>query len=167
MIFEKLVNLQEHIPLVASWQQAEFGYLNPSVGLEERTENLRLSVLAPKLPMVILALSVEGEPIGAASILATTLTHKHLTPWLSTVVVPPNHRNKGVASALTEQAFLEARAMGFEKLYLFTPKKESLYSRLGWSKFDSVQLRGNEVSVMERNTQAPNPSFHRTASGGR
>lgn len=158
MRFDKLASLPIHIPLVAFWQHAEFGYLNPSVGLDERIENLRLSVLKPLLPTVILALSDDGEPVGSASILASTLTHKHLTPWLSTVVVPPSHRNKGVASALSEQALLEAQAMGFEKLYLFTPRNESLYARLGWIKFDTAEIRGTEISIMERNTQAPNSS---------
>ena len=36
---------------------------------------------------------------GSASILPTTITHSHLTPWLSSVYVPGEHRGKGIASA--------------------------------------------------------------------
>jgi len=77
--------------------------------------------------------------LGSASILPATITHQHLTPWLSSVYVPEAHRGKGIASALSRRAASEAGKLGFDRLYLFTPRSEALYARLGWS--DRLQRR--------------------------
>ena len=151
----RILNLTErpaHIPLVASWHQIEFGYLPPSVALEERVERLRQSVESPSLPVVFVAVSDEGVPIGAASLQARTITHKHMTPWLSAVVVPPEHRNKGIASALALRALEEAADRGFENVYLFTPRNESLYARLGWKTMETTQHNGIPLAIMARRT---------------
>jgi len=152
----RIMNLADcpaHIPLVASWHQMEFGYLTPSVELEERVQRLRQSVASASLPLVFVAVSDEGAPVGAASILASTLTHKHLTPWLSAVVVPPGHRNKGIGSGLALHALQEAARLGFETLYLFTPRNESLYARLGWETMERTQHNGVPLAIMARPTR--------------
>lgn len=51
----------------------------------------------------------------AATLLARTITHPHLTPWLSTVVVPPAFRGRGIASALSLHIACEA-ASGSRRL---------------------------------------------------
>jgi predicted GNAT family acetyltransferase len=66
--------------------------------------------------------------VGTANVLATTLTHKHLSPWLSSVIVPPEHRGKGIASVLALSAASEASRLGFDTIYLFTPRNEALYA---------------------------------------
>jgi len=149
-----LAECPAHIPLVASWQHVEFGYLTPSVGLEARAERLRQSLVPGSLPLALLALSEEGVPVGAAGIQAKTITHQHLTPWLSAVVVPPEHRNKGIASALALRALEEAAALGFDHLFLFTPRNESLYARLGWTTMERTQHNGVEMAIMARRTRA-------------
>lgn len=40
MRIEYLADCQEHLETVAAWQQAEFGYLNPAVSVEQRQERL-------------------------------------------------------------------------------------------------------------------------------
>ncbi|WP_415858345.1 GNAT family N-acetyltransferase [Burkholderia ubonensis] len=52
-----------------------------------------------------MALSDDGEAQGTASLVQSTLTHQHLGPWLSAVFVPPAHRGKGIASALSMRAY--------------------------------------------------------------
>ena len=154
MHIQYLADCAAHVPLVASWQQIEFGYLTPSIGLEARAERLRQSLASETLPLALVAVSDEGSPVGAASIQATTLTHTHLTPWLSAVVVPPEHRNKGVASALSLRALEEAADLGFDSLYLFTPRNESLYARLGWKTLERTHRNGVAIAIMERRTSA-------------
>jgi hypothetical protein len=70
------------------WQHAQFGYLNPSSTLEGRVSRLREALNVDRLPISFIAISDDEKLVGSASILATTLTHKHLTPWLSSVFVP-------------------------------------------------------------------------------
>src|ERR1700732_1398358 len=116
---EYLADHPAHVPTVAAWQQAQFGYLTPALTLEDRTERLHRSLQKDALPMAFISLSDSGAILGSAGILAATITHKHLTPWLSSVYVPIEHRGKGIASALSLRAVTEATRLGFERLFLF------------------------------------------------
>ena len=145
---EYLADHPSQLPTVAAWQHAEFAYLNPSLSIEARKDRLRLSLQKEQLPLVLLAISDDGQALGTASLLSTTLTHQHLTPWLSTVVVPPAHRQQGIASALSLQAVAKAGALGFKTLYLFTPHNESLYARLGWHTMERAELNSVPITIM-------------------
>jgi predicted N-acetyltransferase YhbS len=154
MRIEYLADNEIHLPTVAAWQHAQFGYLNPSVTLAQRTEKLRHSLQKRQLPTTLVSLSYDGAPLGFASVLPATITHKHLGPWLSSVFVPIEHRHKGVASALSLRAVAEAALAGFEEIYLFTPHNESLYARLGWKTFERSELNGLPIALMARPTTA-------------
>jgi GNAT superfamily N-acetyltransferase len=97
-------------------------------------------------------LSDDGTPAGSAGILTATITHTHLTPWLSSVYVPAEFRGKGIASALSTRAITEAARLGFEQMYLFTPQSESLYARLGWNTFERTEHNGLPITLMKRDT---------------
>jgi predicted N-acetyltransferase YhbS len=146
-----LLDYKHYIPTVAAWQQAEFGYLSPNGTVEQRAERLRGASDKARLPISLVAISNdEGGLVGSANIAATTLTHKHLTPWLSSVFVPPERRGKGIASKLALAAITEADRLGFAKIYLFTPKNEALYARLGWEAFDHASINDVPVCLMAR-----------------
>jgi N-acetylglutamate synthase-like GNAT family acetyltransferase len=142
------------VPTVAAWQQAQFGYLAPTTTLEDRTERLRRSLQKDALPMAFIALSANGTLLGSAGILPATITHKHLTPWLSSVYVPEEFRGKGIASALSLRAIAEAARLGFDRLYLFTPHNETLYARLGFGIFERIDYNGLPLALMERQISA-------------
>jgi predicted N-acetyltransferase YhbS len=152
MIIQYLADHPQHLPAVAAWQQAQFGYLTPTATLEDRTERLRRSLQKDTLPMAFIALSESGALLGSAGILAATITHKHLSPWLSSVYVPGEFRGNGIASALSLHAIAEAARLGFDQLYLFTPHNETLYARLGWSTFERIGYNGVPLTLMERRT---------------
>jgi predicted N-acetyltransferase YhbS len=152
MKVEYLVDHPQHLPTVAAWQQAQFGYLTPNITLEDRTERLRRSLQKDALPMALVALSGSGTLLGSAGILPTTITHQHLTPWLSSVFVPSEYRGKGIASALSLRALREAARLGFDRLYLFTPRSEALYARIGWTTFERIDYNGVPLTLMQRQT---------------
>jgi N-acetylglutamate synthase-like GNAT family acetyltransferase len=151
---EHLMDCRTCIPTVAAWQQQEFGYLTPAGTIEQRIERLSAATDRQRLPISLVALSHEqGQLLGSANLVTTTLTHKHLSPWLSSVVVPDAHRGKGIASQLALAAVAEADRLGFDKIYLFTPRNETLYARLGWVTFDRSEINGVPVCLMERSTR--------------
>ena len=156
MVFriEHLTDCPAHLALVAAWQQAEFGYLNPSITLEQREARLRESLQDAGPPLTMVAVSDDGVPVGAASLLSRTITHPHLAPWLSTVVVPPACRGRGIASALSLRIASEAGRLGFPTIYLFTPHNASLYRRIGWETIEVAELNGKPVTIMARSTAA-------------
>lgn len=141
-----------HLPTLATWQYAEFGYLNPAMTIKDRTERLRLSLQRNALPITFIALSASGRLLGSAGILPTTITHKHRTPWLSSVYVPDEFRGNGIASALSLHAIAEVARLGYDRLYLFTPRSEALYARIGWITFDRIEYNGVPLTLMERPT---------------
>jgi N-acetylglutamate synthase-like GNAT family acetyltransferase len=147
---EYLADQESHLPQVAQWQHAQFGYLNPAGTLEQRASRLRDALHRDRVPMALIAISEAGQLVGSASILAATLTHQHLTPWLSSVFVPPEMRGRSIASVLSLRAVDEAARLGFKTLYLFTPHNESLYARLGWKTFDRTVHNGQPLTLMER-----------------
>jgi predicted N-acetyltransferase YhbS len=153
MKIEYLADHPAHVQMVAEWQQAQFGYLTPALTLEDRAERLRRSLQKDALPMAFIALSGSGTILGSAGILAATITYKHLTPWLSSVYVPLEHRGQGIASALSQRAVAEATQLGFKRLYLFTPHNETLYARMGWRAFERIEYNGLPLTLMERPTE--------------
>lgn len=146
----RIAYLADHpclIPTVAQWQQHEFGHLGV-VSLDERIRRLGLTLNRNRLPFSLVALAADGTLLGSASLLAQTITHPHFTPWLSTMVVAPQHRRRGIASALALRAQAEAEAMGYHALYLFTERSQALYSRLGWERLEDSTVSGRPVVVM-------------------
>ncbi len=149
MRIESLAKHLHHLPALAAWHQAQFGYLNTSVTIEQRTQRLMASAQTGQLPMTWVALR-EDQLLGSASLLAQTITHPHLSPWLSSVYVSPDCRNRGVGSALVEHVVLEAASMGIQKVYLFTPNSEAMYARLGWSTVEHAEYQGRSITIMSK-----------------
>lgn len=146
---QPLADNLEHVPTLATWHQAQFGYLNPAVTIEQRIERLAASAQREKLPMTVIALSGK-RLLGSASLLPKTITHQHLSPWLSSVYVVPEYRNRGIGSELTRYLVQAAADMGLEKIYLFTPKSEALYARLGWEVVEHSEYGGHRIAIMSR-----------------
>jgi N-acetylglutamate synthase-like GNAT family acetyltransferase len=148
---ESLEHHPHHIPALAAWHHNQFGYLNPSVAIEQRIEKLAVSAQTGKLPFTLVALE-DNCLIGAASLLPKTIIHPHLSPWLSSVYVAPEFRCKGIGSMLTQQVVAEAAKMGIDKMYLFTPNAEALYARLGWNVVDHAEHQGHRLTIMSIGT---------------
>ena len=74
----------------------------------------------------------------------------NLSPWLAGVFVRPQHRKKGVGTALVSRIECEAKALGFETLYLYTAHSESLYERLGWKVVERCLHNNREYAVMAK-----------------
>jgi predicted N-acetyltransferase YhbS len=92
----------------------------------------------------------EQTVVGSASLIARDMdTRPHLSPWLASLLVAPEHRGQGVGTALVHRVVQEAEALGTARLYLFAaPDKEGFYSRLGWKPLERVRYRGYQQIVM-------------------
>jgi N-acetylglutamate synthase-like GNAT family acetyltransferase len=101
------------------------------------------------LPTTFIALR-DDKLLGSASLVRQTITHQHLSPWLSSVYVDPAHRGSGIASALVGRVERAAAEMGSEKIYLFTPSSEKLYAGLGWTLIEYSSHHGLKIAIMSK-----------------
>ena len=73
-----------------------------------------------------------------------------LTPWIASIFVKPEARGRGIGSQLVTFAEAEGQRRGYALLYLMTPNKQRMYTRLGWSTIEEVEYRGEHVTVMKK-----------------
>jgi predicted N-acetyltransferase YhbS len=120
----------------------------PEETIERRIIKLQKHVNKDTLPIGWVA-HADGQVFGTAALRVHDLEGREdLTPWLGGVFVLPEHRHRGVASALCRAAEERAWLLGFEALYLFTPDQQALYARLGWRKSERAVWRGLESDIM-------------------
>lgn len=58
--------------------------------------------------------------------------HKDLSPWLASMYIHPTFRKNGYATQLIQHLHTEAKKLGYNHLYLFTPDAMKLYEKNGW-----------------------------------
>lgn len=143
-----LADQPQTLPELAGWHHAEFGYLNPTHSAQHYVDRLTGSLQTDDLPLTVVALE-SGRLLGSATLNRQTITHPHLSPWLSSVFVSAEERGRGIASALIGR-IEEASRLGFDTAHLFTPKSEALYARLGWQTLERAIVRDTAVTIMRK-----------------
>jgi GNAT superfamily N-acetyltransferase len=116
---------------------------------ERYVERLTALLQRSALPTTFIALR-DDTLLGSASLVRQTITHPHLSPWLSSVYVDPRHRGGGIASALVGRVETAAADMGSDRIYLFTPSSEKLYAGLGWTLMEYSDYRGLTLAIMSK-----------------
>ena len=96
------------------------------------------------LPICLVALNVEGEPLGTAALKAQSAgSELGVGPWLAAVLVHREHREKGVGSLLVEAIENEAERLGFDAIYTSTDVAMAILERRGWRPFGRTgSIRG-------------------------
>lgn len=145
-----LVERPDLVEQVSAWGFAEWGHLNPGQTLEERTIRIRGKMNVDRVPIAFVALDEEDRIAGTASLIFDDLEGDPRNPWLASVFVPPEHRKKGIASALVRTVEDAARRLGYSRLYLFTSSAPTLYAGLGWRALEQRDYRGEHIQVMDK-----------------
>jgi predicted N-acetyltransferase YhbS len=145
-----LVECPDLAQQVAAWGFAEWGYLNPGQTLEQRTIRIRGKMNVDRVPIAFVALGDDDGIVGTASLIFDDLEGDPRNPWLASVYVPPEHRKKGIASALVRTVEDAARRLGYTRLYLFTSTAPKLYADLGWRALEQRDYRGDHIQIMDR-----------------
>ena len=148
MRIEYLADHPSLIPTLARWHQDQWSYLSPGRTMEQRVATLQAHLRPAQIPTSFVALSGDTLLGGAGLIAHDMDTRMDLSPWLACVYVTPEHRRRGIGTALVQRVVHEARALDVDTLYLFTPDKEEFYARLGWSVIERTRYHGCQVVVM-------------------
>ena len=144
-----LAEAPEHISQIAAWHHAEWGYLNPGGTVETRIERMKRYLSGAKIPAMYIA--VDGSALmGTAALVESDMdSHTELSPWLASVFVNPDYRQRGVGAALVKKVMEEARIQGISPLYLFTPDQQRFYESLGWEFIAHENYRGGNATLMK------------------
>ncbi len=138
----------EHIPTLANWHHNEWAHLNPDDSLQKRIDKMQSYLGRRLIPSTFIA-KEQNRLTGSAAIVKHDMdTRLELSPWLASVFVAPEYRQKGIGTKLVLHVMEKAKDEGINTLYLFTPNKKKFYRELGWSTFSEELYRGQEVTVM-------------------
>ena len=144
-----LADHPEMIPTQANWHYNQWGYLNPGCTVDRYIASLEKQLGRKQVPTAFVALEEDNSPLGSASLVTFDMdTKMDLSPWLASVFVVPEQRNKRIGSSLVRRVVDEAKEIGIEILYLFTPDRENFYARMGWTVFERTVYRGERIVIM-------------------
>lgn len=135
---------------VSVWGFDEWGHLNPGQTLDQRRAKIQGKMNVDRVPIAFVAVGDDEGIVGTASLIFDDLEGDPRNPWLASVFVPPEHRGKGIASALVRTVEEAARRLGYDRLYLFTESATSLYAGLGWQALEQCDYRGERIQVMDK-----------------
>lgn len=106
------------------------------------------------IPVGVVALERNGEPIGVAALKATSVpSHSHLTPWAAAGYVAPAWRRQGVGALLLEALLREAARLGHATVFCATSTSASLLERQGWHLLESVRHEGHALQVFRSSSR--------------
>jgi GNAT superfamily N-acetyltransferase len=135
----KIINLAEapqHIPRIAQWHHAEWGYLNPGATVGDRIEKMQRYLKGSSIPVMYIA--VDGnELLGTAALVE------------SDMYVNAVYRRRGIGAALVNKVAEVSKQQGTKALYLFTPDQEHFYAGLGWQYIANESYRGGNATLMK------------------
>ncbi len=128
---ESLSRHPQHVGFVAKLVYAEFWAEVPDGMTEDDLAEAFGGRAAPGRVLASL-IALEGEvPLGCVHLIDNddeSLTE--LYPWMAAMVVVPERRGQGIGSMLVRALMVEAKAMGFERLW-FGTDGPGFYERLG------------------------------------
>jgi len=121
MRIEYLADHPEHIPALARWFYAHWGwFLPPESSSETIADKFRIHLNRDALPIALVALDGD-ELLGTASLRVLDMdVFTDSTPWLGGVYVAPAHRRKGIGRRLVGAVEQKARECGYPSIHLFT-----------------------------------------------
>ncbi|MFT4716627.1 MAG: GNAT superfamily N-acetyltransferase [Paracoccaceae bacterium] len=131
-----------------NWTDAEWGAVARFAPEDWEAEISRIE--GHPVDEVFVAFKNEA-PVGMAWILEHegVESHAHLSPWLSSLVVDPDHRNQGIAAALIRHVEDYAALGGDDHLFLLT-HTPAVYFTKGWEVHDTAPLGRGHVFVMQK-----------------
>jgi N-acetylglutamate synthase-like GNAT family acetyltransferase len=143
-----LANYHQHVTTVAGWIMAEWGHASPGTTLEGLEEKFRSHLNRNAIPLTLLAMD-DDRPLGTASLVFYDMKDRQeLSPWLAAVYVLPEQHGKGIGARLVKTIELLAANLEVEKLYLFTPDRESFYAHMGWTVFERTSYHEKDVVII-------------------
>lgn len=137
-----------HLPILEQWFIKEWTPWYGPNGAGDARADLQACSGKDTLPICLVALDEGGDLLGTAALKSDSVgSELGVGPWLAAFLVAPEHRGKGVGTALVEAIETEAAHLGFEYIYISTDSAQHILERRGWEKFGRTQSLRGALSV--------------------
>ena len=152
MNFELLARCPEHTETIAGWLCDEWGD-STTQSRQQLATSLRARMSEDSLPMHLVALE-RKEAVGFVALKLHEMdSYSDREHWLGSLFVPISERGRGIGGALIEEVILRSKVHRVTLLSLQTERLDGgLYRRYGWEDVELTDSRGDQVLVMERET---------------
>ncbi len=137
----------EVIPELIQYYIKEWKPYYGAKGVGNAELDIKACCQSDKLPIALVAIDGNGTVLGTGALREQSLGSEFgEEPWISALLVPSPHRNKGIGRALIEALELKAMRMGFSKIYSTTDSVNTLLLNRGWQAIREVKsLRGETI----------------------
>jgi predicted N-acetyltransferase YhbS len=146
-----LKEYSQWIPIIAEWFYEEWGEFHPELDVDEIAERLWERCNTDRIPLALVAVQQDEDVIGTVSLKEYDMdTRKHFSPWLASLYVKRDCRNKGVGVRLIDAGLEKAMTLGVRQLYLYTRirKHVDFYLSHGWTQVETTDYRGGWVAIL-------------------
>ena len=100
-------------------------------------------------PVTFIALD-DDKCVGTISIFESDLKERpQYTPWLASLYVENDYRNRGIAKRLIDHVITYARLQHVPKIYLKTDNASAYYERLGWTRVETIGITHPATDIFE------------------
>lgn len=131
--------------MLARWFVEEWEPYYGADGPGNAVKDLRECCNDDDLPIAFVALDDDGTAIGTAALKQESVgSELGVGPWLAALIVPVEHRNCGIGTALIAAIENKARRLGYEEIFISTDAAENIIRRRGWTEVEhqAESLRG-------------------------
>ena len=135
---EPLASHPEVLPVLERWFEAEWPSYYGSQGRGDASQDLRRYSNASGLPFGVVGFH-DASLCGTATLKADSIAgYMHLSPWVGAALVRSDLRRRGIGSELVRALQLQAKTMGFDRIYCATSTAHALLQRLGWQLSEQI-----------------------------
>jgi GNAT superfamily N-acetyltransferase len=145
-----LKNHPEYAPILAFWAYREW-YITRSIPFALVIKAYKERINSDKIPITWIAIE-DDIPAGMVSLKENDLwSRKDLNPWLASLFVLPEYRNRGIGNLLIRQVIEKTKMLKYPSLYLFTNSDkiplENYYKKRDWTFLENA--KGNDENMIK------------------
>jgi RimJ/RimL family protein N-acetyltransferase len=147
-----LRNYPDYVQTCALWSFNTWGHRTPDRSLDDFIASRQEYLNNTQLPLTLIAL-VDNKPVGMCSLSKIQKIRSDLKPWLGTLFVQENYRNRGIGGLLESSICQLAINMKYTDIYCYTSDKSviSWYENHNWKQFATDYVHDNvEVTILKK-----------------
>ena len=140
---------EKQVQFIADENYGYWKKINPMLDYKESTENiLSMKDNSEQLPIGI-ALVKKDKIIGFCTLRENRLkNYPEINPWICNVLVFKQFRGKGYAKMMLDFAGQKLKALGYNKIYVWTDQTPDFYKKLDWGYEKEIEKNEGGMAML-------------------